>query len=357
MKKLIAILLSLCMVMGILLLASCNKGGNGGETTGTEAAGTQAQTPAESDKATDAATDAATEPSETEPSETEPAGTGFDVTTPYDGIHMAFDWYLSGNGTDGYSIKTAYDLAGLAYLTNLVANGKSVYYDDAGIGIVDTDGDGDLTDEEGYNEFNVIKGNNFNGNKVLLDADIDLNGQEWLPIGMSASFNGNFDGQGHTVKNFKVTGSKAAHLGVQYGSFYGLFSVINSGSVTRVTVENEEIIIDVPETHQQSPVFAGFIVGAFASNDVTVTATDCRVYDSKITFVKGGSVNTLGYITARIYNATSSVENCTVYNVTVEGDKTQFSLSDGKMATILPSGKNYEDVVKNCEEAARDPRG
>lgn len=39
---------------------------------------------------------------------------------------------------------------------------------------------------------------------VTLDVDIDLNGEEWIPIGTATSpFNGTFDGQNHKISNFK----------------------------------------------------------------------------------------------------------------------------------------------------------
>ena len=41
---------------------------------------------------------------------------------------------------------------------------------------------------------------------VFLCADIDLNNEEWTPIGTSVKpFMGDFDGQGHTISNLKIT--------------------------------------------------------------------------------------------------------------------------------------------------------
>lgn len=36
---------------------------------------------------------------------------------------------------------------------------------------------------------------------IVLDNDIDLGGKKWTPIGLANYFNGNFDGQGHTISN------------------------------------------------------------------------------------------------------------------------------------------------------------
>ena len=59
-------------------------------------------------------------------------------------------------------------------------------------------------------EFYVSQAANiFDGKTVFIEKDIDLNGAEWTPIGDYAfsrtSFNGIFDGQNHTISNFKVT--------------------------------------------------------------------------------------------------------------------------------------------------------
>ena len=59
-----------------------------------------------------------------------------------------------------------------------------------------------------------------------LTTDIDLNNHEWKPIGSRRTFNGTFDGQGHTVSNLKCTTSR-------YG---GLFADIANATVKNVIV-------------------------------------------------------------------------------------------------------------------------
>ena len=39
--------------------------------------------------------------------------------------------------------------------------------------------------------------------KIKLGKDIDLNNEQWTPIGNGYEFNGEFDGQGHTIYNLK----------------------------------------------------------------------------------------------------------------------------------------------------------
>ena len=45
------------------------------------------------------------------------------------------------------------------------------------------------------------------GYTVVLTANIDLAGMEWIPIGGTEAFTGTFDGAGHRIKNLKSTGN------------------------------------------------------------------------------------------------------------------------------------------------------
>lgn len=64
-------------------------------------------------------------------------------------------------------------------------------------------------DLEGFAKL-VNAGNSFAGKTVVLTSDIDLGGAEWTPIGVTEGttnvFRGTFDGAGHTVSNFTITG-------------------------------------------------------------------------------------------------------------------------------------------------------
>ena len=51
----------------------------------------------------------------------------------------------------------------------------------------------------------VNSGKSFSKKTVILTADIDLNNEEWIPIGNNANpFNGSFQGNQRTVKNLKI---------------------------------------------------------------------------------------------------------------------------------------------------------
>ena len=100
------------------------------------------------------------------------------------------------------------------------------------------------TDENNYEIYNVrglkwfrdqVNGKNtFAGNTVKLIADIDLNNEQWSPIGYWETFDGIFDGNGHTISNLK-------HHATTADCYIGLFGCINNATIQNLTVKNVDI--------------------------------------------------------------------------------------------------------------------
>ena len=123
--------------------------------------------------------------------------------------------------------------------------------------------------EEGQNSFTltnatqlaglaqlVNEGNTFNGKTITLGADIDLDGQEWTPIGsIDNPFAGTFDGDGKTISNL-VIGS---------GTYLGLFGNIN----TPATIENLNI--------RNVSITGTSVIGALVGSGHTGTITNCSI--------------------------------------------------------------------------------
>ena len=64
---------------------------------------------------------------------------------------------------------------------------------------------------------NVNSGITYSGSTVFLDSDLDFNGKTFEPVGISTSnyFRGVFDGQGHVIRNLKMS------LSSQYAGLFG----------------------------------------------------------------------------------------------------------------------------------------
>ena len=143
----------------------------------------------------------------------------------------------------------------------------------------------------------VNAGNGYEGTTVKLTADIDLEGEEWTPIGTSSTkFKGVFDGDGHTIKNLKITSDND-------GDKVGFFSAVDTngkvqnvifdGAVVNVKTRGVGVVagnggtfdsVTVKNAKVSSYGQAGGIVGGGVYGSVT----NCKVYDSEITAVPNG---------------------------------------------------------------------
>lgn len=148
----------------------------------------------------------------------------------------------------------------------------------------------------------VNNGYNYAGQTVVLTADIDLNGVEWTPIGLNADdskkFKGTFDGQGHTISNFKV------NIGDEYKAA-GFFGALN-GTAKDFTIENATIVSkstgnNASQTDNGVAVVAGSIYTFGLIQNVTVRNSSAEGHH----YVAG--------IAGYVYG---NVENCTVENST-----------------------------------------
>lgn len=199
----------------------------------------------------------------------------------------------------------------------------------------------------------VNSGHAYKGETIKLTADIDLGGRSWTPIGNSAtSFAGIFDGQKHTVSNFKVDVAKNA----------GLFGVADgrggNGAINNLTVKNATI---------KAGDYAGAIVGSGYNHMNNCHAVDCEItvtpflMDDGVTYDGGAKA---GGIMGRMWEAGAwKITNCTVTNVEIAGYRDlggligmtydsnvveNCTVSDSKIAYIyLKDGQKYADNTPN----------
>lgn len=142
----------------------------------------------------------------------------------------------------------------------------------------------------------VNSGKNANCSAVLT-KDIDLGGVDnWTPIGKSYSysFQGNFDGQGHIVKNLKIAASGSDN--------YALFGYVKDGNISNVIVDGK---IDLTGNGSNSCGVAG-LVGKFDGTKGTIE--NCI---NKVTVNGNQNVGGIvGYVSGGYNTATKSILNC-----------------------------------------------
>lgn len=164
-----------------------------------------------------------------------------------------------------------------------------LYCDSTGTGLINLTESIKLyyqTYNEGYISIRTaeqLKSIAMNG-KYFLMNDIDLGGAEWTPVGTSSSpFKGTFDGNGHVVSNFKVTGE---HM------YAGLFGY-NEGKIENLGIER--FTVDV---NHNNYVYAGGLVGenygditnCYATGDVTSTES-CSYAGGLVGLNEGDIIN------------------------------------------------------------------
>ena len=165
------------------------------------------------------------------------------------------------------------------------------------------------TAEELMNFASAINGGeSYAGKVVKLTGDIDLGGSEWTPIGQTGTsygatnyFQGVFDGQGYTIKNFKITETNG---GANYAA--GLFGFIDAADATikNLNVDNAEV-----NGHHWTGVIAGYITGSITNCTVTNSKVVCTHANNDACGDKAGIIT--GYVNAGTVTG-NTVKDCTV---------------------------------------------
>ena len=191
-------------------------------------------------------------------------------------------------------------------------------------------------------------GNDYAGYTIKLTKNIDLNGNEWTPIGTKGTFNvfkGTFDGNGATISNLKISG----------GSYVALFGETSGATIKDLTVTGEVSGEDV----------AGIVAKATDTtitncvNKVNVTATAGKAAGISASF--GGTItkceNRGTVATAAAQPAgglvawcnAAVIENCHNYGAVTAGDHGALdSAQAGGLCGNLAAGS----IIKNCSNSA-----
>ena len=155
-------------------------------------------------------------------------------------------------------------------------------------------------------------GKNTSGVKFVLENDIDLAGQQFVPIGThNNTFKGNFYGNGHVIKNLTITDTSVLSdpfIDPYSGDkiyFAGLFGTIHGAKLYDIGLENVNINLSIDA---DDAVWAGALVG------------EDTWYSEINNCYSTGSVSTDGYA-GGLVGTTSSTSVLNSYsNVNVNGN-------------------------------------
>ncbi|MBU0484074.1 MAG: Ig-like domain repeat protein [Proteobacteria bacterium] len=228
-------------------------------------------------------------------------------------------WYATqtglgqGGAVDPYVIDTEAELAGLASLVNA--------------------------------------GNSFVNKYIRLDADLDLAGRTWQMIGTNSNrFKGNFDGNGHVIKNM-------THYATTWEEF-GLFGWINtnSGPVTIKNLGLVEVNVDGLITMGGGLVGYWGIDGFSGSSSLTGCFVTGRIHSAANTGELGGLIGQLSLINASNTSLTISdcFSTCDLALTSANNEAWYTRYVGGLLGQIHHyGGTNLTLAVSNCYAAGR----
>lgn len=112
----------------------------------------------------------------------------------------------------------------------------------------------------------INSGKNYTDKYFVLTADIDLANIPWTPIGNGIyAFMGNFDGNGYTINNLRI--SQSAHYAYEYPtgrtasySDCGLFATVQDASILNVIIDGATI--EIADTKSNNTHRVGVLCGS-----------------------------------------------------------------------------------------------
>ena len=158
---------------------------------------------------------------------------------------------------------------------------------------------------------------------AVLTADIDLNNEQWTPIGpdTDSAYTGAFDGQGYTVRNLSITGDfKRA----------GLFGCVKDGAIRKLTVAGS---VSCTADQGWCGGIAGYANDETIENCASLCTVSCTGKDARV----GGIVGLVDY-----NSRTLIIRDC--YNIgKITGRSDNGSGDAGGICGFYMSGK-----ISNC---------
>lgn len=187
----------------------------------------------------------------------------------------------------------------------------------------------------------VEEGVSFRGKTVILAADIDLDNNVWSPIGTkSHPFEGNFDGQNHSINNFNIEND--SHLGI-----FGYISSKVAGDelvIKNLTITGGQI----KEAKEDGGLLAGRVK---VTEGADFNVENCLVAGT----VNGATIGGLiGIIEGGYANSEVIIENCSS-----DTDLTTGGRGGGVVGIVIQNGAeevsevNGTVIIRECDYSGK----
>ena len=211
------------------------------------------------------------------------------------------------------------------------------------------------------------------GKTIKLVSDIDLNNEEWIPIGSAAKdhgFMGNFDGNGYTIKNLKMTELTPDADNFVYAGLFGVTegtetqeNYIKNLVIENVTIETTGDIVtagiaypyyttveNVTVKGNISIKGGDYTAGVLAYTRRCVNAKDITISANANSVIEGNI--TVGGVISDIQmngGLTANYSNFTAEGLTIKGVKCVGGIS-GIIGNQTLDGATVNDVALICSD-------
>jgi len=191
-----------------------------------------------------------------------------------------------------------------------------------------------------------------------LYADIDLGGMTWTPVGSAEnSYSATFDGNGHKIYNYKITGEYLGNIDGESSYVAAFFGLVENSKIINLGLESYTIDVDIDvdalseseeSLDELGVIIGGLIGGSFDDSEGLIY--NCYTTGDINFKLKNEEVETyLSYIIGGVSGISSVVKN--VYstgniNVDIESKTGEVQ---GFSAGVIAVCDNAEDsVLENC---------
>lgn len=183
-------------------------------------------------------------------------------------------------------------------------------------------------------------------NYILMN-DIDLGGADWLPL---SGFNGNLNGNGHTISNLNITEGAPSFISPNGTKFnMGFFGDLGAQAVvTGLHLRN--VTVTASEDALYLGLLAGSVRGQISESTATGTIIDSRQSHS----TTSGSITFIGALAGRICTADSNTAVGNVAGgtaVSVSDEQGQYT-TDGLCADVkfVVADKDHVNLVSGVQQ-------
>lgn len=183
---------------------------------------------------------------------------------------------------------------------------------------------------------------NYSGYTISVQNDIDLggSGNPWLPLCMSGSFRGSFDGGNHTISNMYCVADVSA---TRYPSLLGYVAGTESEKVEVRNVRMSNAVVKLTDGSGYN------YVGALAGYASCARFVNCSSQNGLIATLSADGIGYVGGMVGSFYKG--MIENCKVIGGSVEAsDNTLKKASRNFYAGGLAGYVNYSSI-KNCSNS------